>query len=916
MSAIRIGDWPIARKLAAFGIIVVLTMLIGATASLYAKRESMLMAKREQTRNLVEVAHGILVQAYKQEKSGALMRKQAQAQAIELLRSLRYDQKEYFWINDMHPRMVMHPIKPELDGQDLSDNADPKGKKLFVAFVDEVKRSGAGYVDYMWAKPGVSEPVDKVSYVKGFEDWAWIIGSGVYVDDVNAQFWADTRLSAIGIGIIALLFVPLAIMARSLTKSLGGEPAAATAAANRVAAGDLTQAVPVRAGDSTSLMASMAKMQCDLKARIESDAKIAAENLRVKNALDQVTSCVMIADVNGKIIYMNEAAKQMFRNGEAEIRRDLPNFDAATVLGSGVDQFHKNKGVHKNLLSGITQAHKASIKVGGRSYNLTAVPVIDENKQNVGTAVEWLDRTAEVAAEDEVAGLVRAASDGDFAKRITLVDKEGFLKGLAQGINGLMDTSQVGLSDVVRVLEALARGDLTEKMSGEYGGTWGQMKQGANTTVDKLTEIVTQIEEAIESINVASTQIASGNAELSSRTEQQASSLEQTASSMEELTSTVKHSAQSASQANQIAASASQIAVKGGEVVGEVVTTMSSISDSSKKIVEIIGVIDGIAFQTNILALNAAVESARAGEQGKGFAVVASEVRNLARRSAVAAKEIKELIEDSVNKVRAGTALVDEAGKTIQEVVASVKRVSGIMADMTQASREQDTGIEQINEAIAQIDWVTQQNAALVEQAAAAAESLEEQANTLTQSVVATFRLKRDIAKLEAEFDFNKAAQAHLDWKHRLRAFIDGKGEPLDVAVVSCDDRCALGQWIYGAGKRFDKYKESESLRAAHAQFHRCAGQVARLAQTGQGDEAKQLLEMEFEDGSKQTIERLNAVRRMVEKESARGNQRQGAVAARDAQPNLGIKRLRQAGKSAITPPNGATGTFDSKHSI
>jgi methyl-accepting chemotaxis protein len=255
-----------------------------------------------------------------------------------------------------------------------------------------------------------------------------------------------------------------------------------------------------------------------------------------------------------------------------------------------------------------------------------------------------------------------------------------------------------------------------------------------------LKRIVGEVRASSEAIGSGIGQIAGGNADLSQRTEEQASNLEETAASMEELTSTVKHNAENARQANQLAAGASEVALRGGEVVGQVVGTMSSINESSKKIVDIIGVIDGIAFQTNILALNAAVEAARAGEQGRGFAVVASEVRNLAQRSAAAAKEIKQLIGDSVDKVGAGTKLVDEAGKTMQEIVGSVKRVTDIMSEITAASQEQSAGIEQVNQAIAQMDEVTQQNAALVEEAAAAAESMQEQAQNL-ETAVAVFRL-------------------------------------------------------------------------------------------------------------------------------------------------------------------------------
>jgi len=566
---------------------------------------------------------------------------------------------------------------------------------------------------------------------------------------------AELRSFVWQISILALLLsLPLQgaiylLIRRGVSKPLGGEPAAATEMANRIAAGDLSMKIELKQGDKTSLMASMSRMQRDLGERMEADARIAAENLRVKNALDRVTSCVMIADVSGKIVYMNESVNQMFRTGENDIRKQLPNFSAATVIGSNVDAFHKNPAMQKGMLSGLSQPHKASIKVGGRSYNLSAVPVIDEHGVRLGTAVEWLDRTAEAAAEAEVNTLVKAANDGDFSKRIAAEGKDGFLKALAAGINGLMDTSEVGLNDVVRVLSALARGDLTEKISGEYKGTWGAMKDDANLTMDKLTEIVVQIKESTESINTASKEIASGNTDLSSRTESQAGSLEKTASSMTELTATVKQNAENAKQANQLAAGASDVAVRGGKVVGQVVTTMSSINESSKKIVDIISVIDGIAFQTNILALNAAVEAARAGEQGRGFAVVATEVRTLAQRSAAAAKEIKELIGDSVEKVGAGTKLVDEAGKTMEEIVASVKRVTDIMAEITAASQEQSTGIEQVNQSIAQMDEVTQQNAALVEQAAAAAESMEEQAGNLA-SAVAIFRLEQQAGHARA----------------------------------------------------------------------------------------------------------------------------------------------------------------------
>ncbi|VTU26700.1 Serine chemoreceptor protein [Variovorax sp. PBS-H4] len=303
------------------------------------------------------------------------------------------------------------------------------------------------------------------------------------------------------------------------------------------------------------------------------------------------------------------------------------------------------------------------------------------------------------------------------------------------------------LGEAVQVAQSVAAGDLTSRIEPRSTDETGQLMQALKNMNESLVKIVGQVRTGTDTIATASGQIAVGNQDLSSRTEEQASSLEQTAASMEELTTTVKQNADNARQANQLALSASEVAVRGGEVVGQVVDTMGSINASSRKIVDIIAVIDGIAFQTNILALNAAVEAARAGEQGRGFAVVASEVRNLAQRSAAAAKEIKGLIDDSVGKVDVGTALVGEAGKTMDEIVASVKRVTDIMGEITSASHEQTQGIEQINQAITQMDQVTQQNAALVEEASAAAQAMQEQAAGLVDSV-RVFRL--DAAAQEA----------------------------------------------------------------------------------------------------------------------------------------------------------------------
>ena len=468
------------------------------------------------TRQTVEAALAIVDWAHSLEKNGEVTRDKAQQMALQALNRARYSGNEYFWVNDMNHNMVMHPTKPELNGKNLADMKDPAGTPVFVRFVDTVRAQKAGYVEYMWPKPGQDTPVAKISYVMGFEPWGWVIGTGVYVDDLKTAFYEHVGALALVIGVA-------------------------------------------------------------------------------------VATCVLVGRVVGRII---------------------------------------TRGVSK------------------------AVRVAD------------------------------AIAQGDISQPIEVK----------------------GTDEIAQLLEAMRRMSL------------------------HLTDTMRDVRMAAESLSQASQEIAAGNGDLSSRTEQTAASLQQTAASMDQLTGSVRQSADSASEANRYVDSAAGVAERGGEVVSQVVTTMDGINQASKKISDIIGVIDGIAFQTNILALNAAVEAARAGEQGRGFAVVAGEVRTLAQRSANAAREIKSLINASVDQVESGSALVKSAGETMHSIVSSVQQVNSIIRDITLATAEQRDGIGQINSAVGQLDQMTQQNAALVEQSAAAAESLYDQARKLAE-VVGRFKL-------------------------------------------------------------------------------------------------------------------------------------------------------------------------------
>lgn len=457
------------------------------------------------------------------------------------------------------------------------------------------------------------------------------------------------------------------------------------------------------------------------------------ESIAVREALDKATTGLIITNTDNQILDCNATAQNLFEAALEDYRTEGVELDPENIVGLPVSTVFRPD--FKVDFSSLLSTQTCEFNVGRRTFRVIVNPVINARNERLGAILEWKDCTQELMIKREVHQIVASASRGDLSGRICVESTDGFYTVLADSVNRLVAVAEKVITDTSEVMGALSSGDLTRSIQQEYQGAFGKLTMDVNGTIKHLTDIVLNIKATSSQVNQDANEIANCNRELSQRTKQQALGLESTAGGMEEMTATVQQNAANAKQATQFTSNARDCAERGGDVIRAAVEAMDEITKASKKIGEITGVIDEIAFQTNLLALNAAVEAARAGEQGRGFAVVATEVRNLAGRSANSAREIKALIEDSVTKVEEGAKMVNESGRVLEEIVTSVTEASDVVAGISSASQEQSLGIQSVSESILQLDEVTRQNAELVEAAAAASLSMGEQSQVLNKHV-------------------------------------------------------------------------------------------------------------------------------------------------------------------------------------
>jgi len=628
-------------------------------------------------------------------------------------------------------------------------------------------------------------------------------------------------------------------------------------------------------GQKARISEAMDKVQKSL----QEAAEAATFNERIRMSLDSLPVCVTVSNAQALLVHATPPAKELLKllggNG----------FDADAFYGNKLSTLFKSPEDASRFDKAVRSGETVDIEIAGRKLRLLARPVVDASGTPIGRITQWIDRTDEIASETQLDVLVNAATKGDFSGRLSLEGKTGFFAAMTTGMNQLMGTSEQGLTDIADLLSAFDQGDLTYRITRDYEGLFGKVKDSANSTAENLTRVMSEVRAASDALTGAANQVSATAQSLSQAASEQAASVEETSSQIDAMSASISQNSDNANVTDGMATKASKEATEGGGAVGQTVAAM-------KQIAAKIGIVDDIAYQTNLLALNAAIEAARAGEHGKGFAVVAAEVRKLAERSQEAAKEIGELASNSV-------ITAERAGNLLNEIVPSIKKTSELVQEIAASSAEQSESVAQIGGAMGQLSKATQQNAAASEELAATSEELSGQAEQLQESV-AFFKTDQEVPNIRkpnvqvvtrritqfdsagnyrsvtpvsavkspyidmAGLDVDKVIAAHAQWKTKFRVAINRK-EHLDEETIARDDCCELGKWIHGPTKmRLGRHPQFTELLRGHKRFHVEAGEIARTINRQSFANATKMLEhgSPFADASAEVTGLLSSMKR------------------------------------------------------
>ncbi len=607
-----------------------------------------------------------------------------------------------------------------------------------------------------------------------------------------------------------------------------------------------------------------------LQIKLGSDFEAVKESLmnsqRIEKALNATSTKVMVADKFRSIIFMNDAVKSMLKSVEGELKKEIPNFDCANLLRQNIDVFHKNPEHQKELLDNLTDTYTARAKIGVVTLELVVNPIFDEKSKRIGTVVEWKDLTEQLRIEENIMSIVSEASKGMLSGRIDSKGLTGFEKKLASLVNELLGSFSVTTQSLNKLLSSMSDGDMTQRIDGDFIGELLAMKVAANNALTNIEITLSQVKTGAESLGTMSKQVSIASLDLASRTQQQAAAVEETAASLEELTASVENSNEHTNNANLLVHSAAEEAESGIAVMNSTLKAMKGITELSRQIGEITGVIDSIAFQTNLLALNAAVEAARAGEHGRGFAVVAGEVRSLAQKSASAAKDISILINSTTQEIEGGTQLVEKTNVVFQEMVTKIQKVEDLVKTVAYTAEEQHKGLEQINVAMNHLDQATQENAALVEELSSTSKNMQAEASNQVE-FIQHFKINQTTIiptppkLVSSTIDFSKAKMKHNSWIAQLEQLL--AGQELDVNRNTARDPsvCELGKWLYGDGQKYVHLESMQNLIKLHATFHETVGKTLDAADSNNSELAEQEHQRVIEL-SKRVIDLISIVER------------------------------------------------------